>query len=43
VLDIAIGSLRALGSFYEQREIRWIEEKHSRLDEDKEKVRLLLK
>jgi hypothetical protein len=42
-LDTAIGSLHALGSLYEQREMRWIEEKH-RLDEDtKEKVQLLLK
>ena len=41
-LDIAIGSLRALGGLYEQREMRWIEEKHS-LDENKEKVQLLLK
>lgn len=36
-LETAIGSLHALGSLYEQREMRWIEEKH-RLDEDKEKV-----
>lgn len=41
-LDTAIGSLRALGGLYEQREMRWIEEKH-RLDDDKEKVQLLLK
>ncbi|KAH8984635.1 hypothetical protein EDB92DRAFT_1886394 [Lactarius akahatsu] len=41
-LDTAIGSLHALGSLYERREMRWIEEKH-RLDEDKEKVQLLLK
>jgi len=41
-LDTAIGSLRALGSLYEQREMRWVEEKH-RLDDDKEKVQLLLK
>ncbi|KAI0292596.1 hypothetical protein B0F90DRAFT_1645421 [Multifurca ochricompacta] len=41
-LDTAIGSLHALGSLYEQREMRWIEEKH-RLDDDKEKVQLLLK
>ncbi|KAI0287226.1 hypothetical protein BC826DRAFT_1045767 [Russula brevipes] len=41
-LDTAIGSLRALGGLYEQREMRWIEEKH-RLDEDKEKVQLLLR
>jgi hypothetical protein len=41
-LDTAFGSLRALGGLYEQREMRWIEEKH-RLDEDKEKVQLLLK
>ncbi len=41
-LDTAIGSLHALGNLYEQREMRWIEEKH-RLDDDKEKVQLLLK
>jgi hypothetical protein len=41
-LDTAIGSLRTIGSIYEQRERRWIEEKH-RLDEDKDKVQLLLK
>jgi hypothetical protein len=41
-LDTAIGSLRALGSLYEQREMRWVEEKH-RLDDDKEKVQLLLR
>ena len=41
-LDTVIGSLRALGSLYEQQEMRWIEEKH-RLDEDKEKVQLLLR
>ncbi|KAF8267345.1 hypothetical protein EI94DRAFT_1801824 [Lactarius quietus] len=41
-LDTAIGSLHALESLYEQRERRWIEEKH-RLDEEKEKVLLLLK
>jgi hypothetical protein len=41
-LDTAIGSLRALGSLYEQREMRWVEEKH-RLDDDKDKVHLLLK
>ena len=41
-LDTAIGSLRALGSLYEQREMRWTEEKH-RLDDDKEKVQLLLR
>ncbi len=35
-------SLCALGSLYEQRDICWIEEKH-RLDEDKEKVLLLLR
>ncbi|KAH9019719.1 hypothetical protein EDB85DRAFT_2153528 [Lactarius pseudohatsudake] len=37
-LDTAIGSLHALGSLYERREMRWIEEKH-RLDEDQEKAR----
>jgi hypothetical protein len=41
-LDTAIGSLHAIGSIYEQRERRWIEEKH-RLEEDQEKVQLLLK
>ncbi|KAI0260896.1 hypothetical protein BC834DRAFT_897936, partial [Gloeopeniophorella convolvens] len=41
-LDTAIGSLHALGSLYEQREMRWVEEKH-RIDDDKEKVQLLLK
>jgi hypothetical protein len=41
-LDTAIGSLHALGNLYERREMRWIEEKR-RLDEDKEKVQLLLK
>jgi hypothetical protein len=41
-LDTAIGSLHALGSPYERREMRRIEEKH-RLDGDKEKVQLLLK
>lgn len=41
-LETAIGSLRALGSLYEQREMRWIEEKY-RLDDDKEKVQLLLR
>lgn len=41
-LDTALGSLRTLGSLYEQREMRWVEEKH-RLDDDKEKVQLLLK
>ncbi|KAH9039243.1 hypothetical protein EDB85DRAFT_2182013 [Lactarius pseudohatsudake] len=41
-LDTAIGNLHALGSLYERREMRWIEEKH-RLDKDKEKVQLLLK
>ncbi|KAH8992897.1 hypothetical protein EDB92DRAFT_1796860 [Lactarius akahatsu] len=41
-LDTAIGGLHTLGSLYEQREMRWIEEK-LRLDEDKEKVQLLLK
>ena len=40
-LETAIGSLHVLGSLYEQREVRWIEEKH-RLDEDKDKVQLLL-
>ena len=39
--DTVIGSLCALGDLYGQREMRWIEEKH-RLDNDKEKVLLLL-
>jgi hypothetical protein len=43
-LDTAVGSLHALGSLYERREMQWIEEKHwHRLDEDKDKVQLLLK
>ncbi|KAH9167249.1 hypothetical protein EDB89DRAFT_2075082 [Lactarius sanguifluus] len=37
-LDTAIGSLHTLGSLYERREMRWIEEKH-RLDEDQGKAR----
>jgi hypothetical protein len=41
-LDTAIGSLCTLGGLYEQWEMCWIEEKH-RLDEDKEKVLLLLR
>ncbi|KAH9981084.1 hypothetical protein BGW80DRAFT_1247875 [Lactifluus volemus] len=41
-LDTAIGSLHAIGSLYEQRERRWVEEKQ-RLDKDKDKVQLLLK
>jgi hypothetical protein len=41
-LDTAMGSLHALGSLYERREMRWIEEKH-RLDEEKERALLLLK
>ena len=41
-LDTAIGSLHALGTLYERREMRWIEEK-LKLDEDKAKVQLLLK
>ena len=40
--DTAIGSLCTLGDLYGQREMRWIEEKH-RLDNDKEKVLLLLR
>ena len=42
VLDTAIGSLRALGSLYEQQEMRLIKERY-RLDDDKEKVQLLLR
>ncbi|KAH8979797.1 hypothetical protein EDB92DRAFT_1977530 [Lactarius akahatsu] len=41
-LDTAISSLHTLGSPYERWEMHRIEEKH-RLDEDKEKVQLLLK
>jgi Holliday junction resolvasome RuvABC DNA-binding subunit len=41
-LDTAIGSLHALGTLYERREMRWAEEK-LKLDEDKERVQLLLK
>jgi hypothetical protein len=41
-LDTAISSLHVIGSIYEQRERRWIEEKQ-RLDEDKDRVQLLLK
>ena len=41
-LDTAIGSLHALGTLYERREMRWAEEK-LRLDEDKDKVELVLK
>jgi hypothetical protein len=41
-LDTAIGSLRALATLYERREMRWAEEK-LKLDEDKERVQLLLK
>ncbi|KAN0128895.1 hypothetical protein V8E53_013268, partial [Lactarius tabidus] len=43
-LDTTVGSLHALGSLYERREMQWIEKKHwHRLDEDKDKVQLLLK
>jgi glucose-6-phosphate dehydrogenase assembly protein OpcA len=41
-LDTAIGSLHALGTLYSRREMRWAEEK-LKLDEDKEKVELVLK
>jgi hypothetical protein len=41
-LDTAIGSLQALGTIYERREERWAEEK-LRLDEDNDRVQLLLK
>ncbi|KAF8266300.1 hypothetical protein EI94DRAFT_1733503 [Lactarius quietus] len=41
-LDTTIGSFHALKTLYDQRETRWIEEKH-RLDEEKEMVLLLLK
>jgi hypothetical protein len=40
-LDTAIDGLHALGSLYERWEMHWVEEKHQ-LDEDKEKVQLLL-
>ena len=36
-LDTAIGSLPALGGLYEQREMRWIEERH-RFDNNKERI-----
>jgi hypothetical protein len=45
-ISVVLWTLRSgvlfLGSLYEQRDMRWIEEKH-RLDEDKEKVQLLLR
>ena len=41
-LETAIGSLYALGDIYERREMRWAEEK-LRLDEDNDRVQLLLK
>ena len=41
-LDTAIGSLHVLGDIYERRETRWAEEK-LRLDEDNDRVQLLLK
>ncbi|KAF8665729.1 hypothetical protein AX16_000177 [Volvariella volvacea WC 439] len=41
-LSTALGSLRALGGIYEQRETRWIEEMR-RLKEDRESVELLLR
>lgn len=40
-LEAALGSLSALGGIYEQREMRWVEEMR-RLDEDREKVQMLL-
>lgn len=40
-LEAALGSLSALGGIYERREMRWVEEMR-RLDEDREKVELLL-
>ena len=41
-LDTAFDGLHALGTIYEQREMRWTQEK-LKLDEDKEKVQLVLK
>jgi len=41
-LDTAISGLHALESLNEQREMRWVEEKH-RFDEEKEKILLPLK
>ena len=41
-LETAIGSLYTLGDIYERRETRWAEEK-LRLDEDNDRVQLLLK
>ena len=41
-LDTAIGSLHALGALCKRQEMRWTQEKF-KLDEDKEKVQLLLK
>lgn len=41
-LDTAISGLRALRALYGRREMHWTEEK-LKLDEDKEKVQLLLK
>ncbi|TFY75278.1 hypothetical protein EWM64_g8736, partial [Hericium alpestre] len=41
-LETALGSLSALGNIYEQREVRWVEEMR-RLDNDREKVQLLLR
>jgi len=41
-LEAALGSLGALGSIYEQREVRWREEMR-RVSEDRERVELLLR
>ncbi|KAI0309819.1 hypothetical protein OF83DRAFT_1071445 [Amylostereum chailletii] len=41
-LGTALGSLSALGDIYERREMRWAEEM-ARLDEDKERVQMLLR
>jgi hypothetical protein len=41
-LEVALGSLGALGGIYEQREVRWVEEMR-RISEDRERVELLLK
>ncbi|KAI0029795.1 hypothetical protein K488DRAFT_88390 [Vararia minispora EC-137] len=40
-LDAAVGSLSALHQIYNEREVRWAEEMR-RLDEDRERVRMLL-
>lgn len=41
-LEVALGSLGALGGIYEQREARWVDEMR-RISEDRERVELLLR